>query len=92
MRDNNLKEKLKEVNQLKITDGTTIINLINSLKETGFNAKRLALACHIYKEMIDDKECTKFFGLAGAMVPAGMPIFCNFNKFLMNCRRLHIFA
>jgi len=72
MMDKNFKEKLKKVNQLKITDDTNIVSLINSLKETGFNAKRLALACHIYKEMIDDKECTKFFGLAGAMVPAGM--------------------
>jgi deoxyhypusine synthase len=72
MTDKKFKEKLKRVNQLKITDGTSITSLINALKETGFNAKRLALACHIYKEMINDKECTKFFGLAGAMVPAGM--------------------
>jgi len=55
MKDNDFKEKLKKVNQLKITEDTNIISLIHSLKETGFNAKRLALACHIYKEMIDDK-------------------------------------
>jgi len=29
-------------------------------------------AVDIYREMINDRECTKFFGLAGAMVPAGM--------------------
>lgn len=66
------KEKLKNVKQLKISENTKIDELINSLKDTGFNAKRLALACKIYKEMVDDKDCVKFFGLAGALVPAGM--------------------
>ncbi|MFX1409083.1 MAG: deoxyhypusine synthase family protein [Promethearchaeota archaeon] len=70
--DRDFIEKLKNVNQFKITEDTNITSLIDSFKDTGFNAKRLALACHIYKEMVDDKECTKFFGLAGAMVPAGM--------------------
>ncbi|MFX1257194.1 MAG: deoxyhypusine synthase family protein [Promethearchaeota archaeon] len=69
---NNFKNKLKKVNQFKITDDINIVKLINSLKDTGFNAKRLALACNIYKEMVDDKDCVKFFGLAGALVPAGM--------------------
>lgn len=66
------KDILKKVNQFKITEKEDIISLINSLSNTGFNAKRLAIACEIYKEMIDDNECTKFFGLAGALVPAGM--------------------
>ncbi len=68
----NFKTKLKKVNQVKITNDTNITTLINSLKETGFNAKRLALACDIYKKMVGDNDCTKFFGLAGAMVPVGM--------------------
>lgn len=72
MPKNNFKDKLKEVNQFKISSETDILELINNLKNTGFNAKRLALACEIYKEMIEDKECIKFFGLAGAMVPVGM--------------------
>ena len=66
------KEKLNKVNQFKITENTNIDELIKSFKETGFNAKRLALSCEIYKKMVDDKECVKFFGLAGALVPAGM--------------------
>ena len=72
MANKDLKEILKKVNQFKITNETSITTLINSLKSTGFNAKRLALACEIYKEMVEDKECVKFFGLAGALVPAGM--------------------
>ncbi|MHA1932528.1 MAG: deoxyhypusine synthase family protein [Promethearchaeota archaeon] len=72
MTHKDLKENLKKVHQLKITNETNIIELINSLKNSGFNAKRLALACEIYKEMVNDKDCIKFFGLAGALVPAGM--------------------
>lgn len=72
MADRELREKLKEVNQFKITDETDILELVNSLKNSGFNAKRLALACEIYNEMINTKNCVKFFGLAGALVPAGM--------------------
>jgi deoxyhypusine synthase len=72
MSKKDLKEKLRKVNQFNIEKDIDIVNLINSLKDTGFNAKRLALACKIYQEMIEDKECVKFFGLAGAMVPAGM--------------------
>jgi len=72
MPDKNIKELLRKVNQFKITENTDIIDLINSLKDTGFNAKRLAVACEIYSEMINDGDCVKFFGLAGALVPAGM--------------------
>ena len=72
MSEKDFKEKLREVEQFKINEDTTIVDLINSLKNTGFNAKRLALACDIYKEMINEKECVKFFGLAGALVPVGL--------------------
>ena len=72
MSEKNLEDILKRVDQLEITKETSILSLINSLKNAGFNAKRLALACEIYNEMIEDKECIKFFGLAGALVPAGM--------------------
>lgn len=72
MKDKNIKEIFKKVNQFRIKNDTDIVNLIENLKGTGFGAKRLALACEIYKEMIEDKDCVKFFGLAGAMVPVGM--------------------
>ncbi len=71
MSHKDLKDELKEVNQFEISDNTDIVELINSLKDTGFNAKRLAFACEIYKEMIKNEDCIKFFGLAGALIPAG---------------------
>ena len=72
MPNKNFKELWDKVNQFEISDDTDIIELITSLKRTGFNAKRLAIACEIYRDMISDKDCVKFFGLAGALVPAGM--------------------
>jgi deoxyhypusine synthase len=72
MSEKDFKEIFKEVDQFEINQDIDIVDLINSLKNTGFNAKRLALACEIYDEMIKNKDCVKFFGLAGALVPAGL--------------------
>ncbi|MFX0073960.1 MAG: deoxyhypusine synthase family protein [Candidatus Hermodarchaeota archaeon] len=67
-----LKDKLKIVHQFKINSNDSILDIMDELANTGFNAKRLAKACDIYQKMIQDKKCVKFFGLAGAVVPAGM--------------------
>jgi deoxyhypusine synthase len=72
MSEKNLKEKLKKVHQIKINNNDSINDVIEKLSNTGFNAKRLAYACDIYKKMVLDTDCVKFFGLAGAIVPAGM--------------------
>src|SRR3990172_6648541 len=39
--------------------------------DTAFQARNLGLALKIWKQMLED-DTTVFFGLAGAMVPAGM--------------------
>jgi len=81
MPNKDLKELWKKVNQFEIANDMDILQLINSLKDTGFNAKRLALGCEIYSKMVNDKDCVKFFGLAGALVPVGMQkIICEFIK------------
>ncbi|MFO8020568.1 MAG: deoxyhypusine synthase family protein [Promethearchaeia archaeon] len=67
-----VKKHLKDVNQFKIEQDSDIADLIDSLKGTGFNAKRLANACKIYEKMNNERDCVIFFGLAGALVPAGM--------------------
>jgi len=62
----------KEIEQISIEKDEKLKKLINNLENTGFGAKRLYLACKIYEKMINNPKCTKFFALAGAMVPAGM--------------------
>src|SRR5659263_567270 len=56
----------------RITKNMSAGELVASFQGCAFGAGRLYQAVDIYREMQDDPECTKFFGLAGAMVPAGM--------------------
>ena len=69
MTNNNLR---KDVNQIDIKKDKELKSMIDGLSQMGFGAKRLGEACKIYEEMIKNKECVKFFALAGAMVPVGM--------------------
>ncbi len=62
----------KPIRHVKIAKDMTVAQLVDSMKDCAFGAGRLSEAVDIYREMIHDSECTRFFGLAGAMVPAGM--------------------
>lgn len=62
---------MKPVNQIRI-NSKNINEVIDLMKDTGFNGKKLARACQTYDKMIKHEGCVKFFGLSGAMVPAGM--------------------
>ncbi len=62
----------RPIRHVKITRDMTVKQFVNSLSGAAFGAGRLSKAVDIYREMVSDMECTKFFGLAGAMVPAGM--------------------
>jgi deoxyhypusine synthase len=64
-------EKDKEVKHLMLSKGMSVGELVDGFGYTAFNSRRIADAVDIYEEMIDIKA-KKFFGLAGAMVPAGM--------------------
>ncbi|NMC07874.1 MAG: deoxyhypusine synthase family protein [Candidatus Lokiarchaeota archaeon] len=61
-----------DVDQIGIQKGEKVSDLVKALRGTGFNAKRLAIACEIYETMAKDPGCVKILTLAGAMVPAGM--------------------
>lgn len=59
------------IQPIKITKGIKVTDLINSFSNCGFNANKVSKAVEILKEA-KKENCTLFFGLAGAMVPAGM--------------------
>lgn len=65
-------ELQKPIRHAKIGHDMTVSELVEAFSGCAFGAGRLFEAVDIYREMINDSECTKFFGLAGAMVPAGM--------------------
>jgi deoxyhypusine synthase len=51
----------------------TVNELVAAMGKAGaYNGGALARAADIYEKMLRDEATTKFFGLAGAMVPAGM--------------------
>jgi len=64
-------EGLKEVKGVEIGAHTSIEELVAGLRGCAFGAGRLAKAVDIYEEMLVE-ETTKFMGIAGALVPAGM--------------------
>ena len=61
------------VTQLHVKPKMTVNELVVAMSEAGaYNGGSLARAADIWEQMLKDREATKFFGLAGAMVPAGM--------------------
>ncbi|MDF1558012.1 MAG: deoxyhypusine synthase [ANME-2 cluster archaeon] len=69
---NNSHRLEKPIHHATISAGMSVDELVNQMNGCAFGAGRLAEAVDIYTAMLGDSECTKFFGLAGAMVPAGM--------------------
>ncbi|MCZ7380656.1 MAG: deoxyhypusine synthase [Candidatus Methanoperedens sp.] len=65
-------ELKRPIKHAKIERDMTVSELVEAFSGCAFGAGRLSEAVDIYREMVRDRECTKFFGLAGAMVPAGM--------------------
>ncbi len=65
-------ELQRPIRHAKITQDMTVSDLVYSFSGCAFGAGRLYEAAEIYREMLNDTDCTKFFGLAGAMVPSGM--------------------
>jgi deoxyhypusine synthase len=59
------------VKHAKVQKGITVAALVQQYNNCAFGAGSLAKAARIYKEM-QAEDVTSFFGLAGAMVPAGM--------------------
>ena len=61
------------VRQVRLKAGMTVGELVEQMGQAGaYNGGALYRAVCIYEKMLRDPDVTKFFGLAGAMVPAGM--------------------
>ena len=60
------------VDHARVGAGMSVADLIEQYGRAGIGAAELHEAVDVYAEMLGDPEVTNFFGLAGAMVPAGM--------------------
>lgn len=64
--------KGKPISPLPLTKNMTVTELVDDVFDgMGYNAKRLAEACHLFKTMIDENS-TVCLTLAGAMTPVGL--------------------
>ncbi|MBI5885344.1 MAG: deoxyhypusine synthase [Deltaproteobacteria bacterium] len=61
----------KPVKPVSINPKAGVDALVRSMGQAGFQGKNLSVAVDIWEEMLKSRT-TVFFGLAGAMVPAGM--------------------
>lgn len=63
---------MKPIKPIKIEKGMRASELVEKFKDLGFGANKIAKASEIFEDMIKDKDCIVFLGLAGALVPAGL--------------------
>ena len=61
----------KEVKHVDITT-LNVVNLIESMQDTAFQARNLARGADIYRQMVADKNCSIILCLAGSLVSAGL--------------------
>lgn len=79
-----------KVKQIDIVKGMKVNDLVNEMSASGvFGAGRVSRAASIMHKMFDDKDCKVFFGLAGAMVPAGMK---NIVVDMLESRKIDVFV
>ncbi len=60
------------IGHISVSAGMTVGDLLDAYGDGGVGAQNLHKAVDVYATMLGDDDVTNFFGLAGAMVPAGM--------------------
>jgi deoxyhypusine synthase len=78
---------MKEIKPIKIKKDMKVNELVEQMSEAGFGARKIGLANKLAKKIFSNKECKVFFGLAGAMVPAGMK---QIIIDLINDKKIHV--
>jgi hypothetical protein len=62
-----------KVNQINVESNMKISDLINQFDESGvLGAGRVARACNILADMIQDEDMSVFMSLGGPLIPGGM--------------------
>ena len=61
----------KKVEPIEISENMSVKDLVKTYDGMGYNAKRLAEACHLFKKMLDENT-TICLTLSGAMTPVGV--------------------
>jgi deoxyhypusine synthase len=78
------KFKLIPTNPIEVKKGADVADILRRMEKVSFQGRNLATAFRVWEKMLSG-ETTIFFGLAGAMVPAGMRRVISFlitNRFI----------
>ena len=62
----------KTIGHIDISSNGDLDGLVTSFSRASFQARNISRCVEVYRQMLQDEEAVIFFGLAGAMVPAGM--------------------
>jgi deoxyhypusine synthase len=57
---------------LRVKKGKTAAHILEDMRSTGFQGRKLGEAFSIWREMLEEKKITIWLGISGAVVPAGM--------------------
>ena len=69
-----------KVNPIDVDKGMNVIDLLDQFDESGvLGAGKVARACNILAEMIQDEDMNVFLSLGGPLIPGGRP--CEFDSF-----------
>ena len=81
---------MRKVEQIKLKDNASADELVKSMGKSGvMGGGALSRATDIITNMFKDKDCTVFFGAAGALVPGGMK---NILIDMLNTNRIKVFV
>lgn len=79
---------LEKIKHISVEKGMSVSELVKRMGQSGvMGGGRIAKATRILQEMLNDKECTVFMGVAGAMVPGGMK---NIIINLIRQKKIHV--
>ena len=55
-----------------VSPSGSVAELLRGMAQTGFQGRKLGESVEVWRRMLADPQCVIFFGLSGAMIPAGM--------------------
>jgi len=74
----------KTIGHIDISSNGDLDGLVTSFSRASFQARNISRCVEVYRQMLQDEKAVIFFGLAGAMVPAGM------RKIIVDLLRCHL--
>ena len=80
---------MKKIQSFAPKKNISVSSLVKAYSSMGFQANSLSLSVDIIEQMVKDKDCTVFLGMAGALVPSGLK---NIIVDMLNRKLIDVFV